>query len=61
MFFVKTENHSLKNLNNIQLKLKNMQVKNLITYTLKLKNIRVQLNNIQAETEKHTHSIQGNT
>ena len=38
-----------------------MQVKNLITYTLKLKNIRVQLNNIQAETEKHTHSIPGNT
>ena len=36
-----------------------MQVKNLITYTLKLKNIRVQLNKIQAETEKHTHSIQG--
>ena len=45
----------------MQLKLKNMQVKNLITYTLKLKNIRVQLNNIQAETEKHTHSIPGNT
>ena len=38
-----------------------MQVKNLITYTLKLKNIRVQLNKIQAKTEKHTHSIQGNS
>ena len=44
MFFVKTENHSLKNLNNIQLKLKNMQVK--------------KLNNIHVETEKHKRSAE---